>query len=529
MENKTEMNQRLILVSMALIVLGCGDSAPHTVLTQPLLEQESHDSSLQEKEELPAGMGEESVPTVQAKVDSGKSDIEVEWRGSRLSHFVNTQLDEYLPVIDEQQGLLYFTGMDRTGFFDFKLNITEQVNSGGEDIWVANVNGPNQGDARPLTTMNTRGHEAVTDHLEDGSLLVVANYPENMSPASASPGVETTDLFRLKNKGGQWRIEHIPEPINSIFTESDAHYVEEQGALLFVSDRPGHIGEYHKKGWKWNDGYWGNTDVWVAKWDLRSGRVSGLIHLPEPINTAGAERTPWLSDDGLHLYLSSNGADGEGPLRVLRFTRPDRNSWEFWSGPEEIGIDGISDGDIWGFSIQDEATAWCAASFPLGFTRSQITGGGDAGSFRETNLRGGYDVTGRQVASINASREFDVLRLVRPDAPDFLLEDILFQSGSDVLADEAASYLDLLADRCAVNFEYALRIEGHADAQGSEQMNVDLSRRRAESIRDALKSRGVSNPIQVRAFGESVPLTSNDTDRGRSMNRRVEVYFDQVD
>ena len=116
--------------------------------------------------------------------------------------------------------------------------------------------------------------------------------------------------------------------------------MEEQGALLFVSDRPGHIGEYHKKGWKWNDGYWGNTDVWVAKWDLQSGRVSGLVHLPEPVNTAGAERTPWLSNDGLHLYLSSNGSDGEGPLRVLRFTRPDRSSWDFWSGPEEIGIDG---------------------------------------------------------------------------------------------------------------------------------------------------------------------------------------------
>ena len=136
---------------------------------------------------------------------------------------------------------------------------------------------------------------------------------------------------------------------------------------------------------------------------------------------------------------------------------------------------------------------------------------------------------GRQVASIDASREFDVLRLVRPDAPDFLLEDILFQSGSDALADESTPYLDLLADRCDVNFESTLRIEGHADAQGSEQMNLDLSRRRAESIRDALKSRGVSNPIQVRAFGESVPLSSNDTDRGRSMNRRVEVYFDQVD
>ena len=188
MENKTRMNQSLIVVSLALVVIGCGDSLPPTSPSQSPFDLGSHDSSLLEKKELPAEIDEEVEPMVQTIVEPEKADIDAEWRGSRLSHFVNTQLDEYLPVIDEEQGLLYFTGMDRTGFFDFKLNITEQFNSGGEDIWVSNIHGADQVDARPLTSMNTRGHEAVTDHLEDGSLLVVANYPENMSPSSAVSG-----------------------------------------------------------------------------------------------------------------------------------------------------------------------------------------------------------------------------------------------------------------------------------------------------------------------------------------------------
>lgn len=452
-----------------------------------------------------------------------------EWRGARLSHAVNTQLDEYLPVIDSNQGVLYFTGMDRTGFFDFKLNITEQSNSGGEDLWLSDIGSLGAADARPMAAINTRGHEAITDCLPDGSLLVTANYPENMSPKGVSAGVETTDLFHLLPTSEGWRIQHLPEPANSMFTEADATYFAEDGLLLFVSDRPGHVGEYNKKGWKWKGSYWGNTDVWVAEYDPLSMRVRNPLRLPEPVNTAGAERSPWLSPNGLELYVSSNGPSGEGPLKVVRFSRTDRSDWTQWSGPEDVIIEGVSDGDVWGFRIENEQTAWCAASFPLGFTRSAMTGGGDAGSFRETNFRGGYEVEGRQVASIDASREFDILRLVRSEQPDVVLEDVLFETGSAELAATAAAAVDWLADRCSVNEGSVVSLQGHADSRGDAEMNLDLSRRRAESLSAALKSRGVRNSIEVEAFGESAPKQSNADALGRRANRRVEVYFRPAD
>ena len=502
------------------------------------------DSETPSVDPAPPGSGPSSTASSDLEDDQGNADVtrgdtaelkiettiaapagEPEWRGSRLSHAVNTQLDEYLPVIDADQGVLYFTGMDRSGFFDFKLNITEQSNSGGEDLWLSRIGSLETTDARPIASMNTRGHEAITDCLPDGSLLVTANYPENMSPKGISAGVETTDLFHLIPADEGWRIRHLPEPANSMFTEADATYFAEDGILLFVSDRPGHVGEYNKKGWKWNGSYWGNTDVWVAEYDPLSMRVRNPIRLPEPINTAGAERSPWLSPDGLELYLSSNGSSGEGPLKVVRFSRSDRSDWTRWSGPEDVVIDGVSDGDVWGFRMENEETAWCAASFPLGFTRSAMTGGGDAGSFRETNFRGGYEVEGRQVASIDASREFDILRLVRAGQPDVILEDVLFETGSAELASTASEALDWLADRCSVNEGSVVSLQGHADSRGDAEMNLDLSRRRAESLAAALRSRGIRNPIEVEAFGESAPKQSNADAQGRRANRRVEVYF----
>jgi outer membrane protein OmpA-like peptidoglycan-associated protein len=69
-----------------------------------------------------------------------------------------------------------------------------------------------------------------------------------------------------------------------------------------------------------------------------------------------------------------------------------------------------------------------------------------------------------------------------------------------------------------------VRIEGYTDNTGSSQINMTLSQRRAESVRDALVSRGVpTDRIQAQGFGENNPVASNDTDAGRAQNRRTDL------
>lgn len=69
-------------------------------------------------------------------------------------------------------------------------------------------------------------------------------------------------------------------------------------------------------------------------------------------------------------------------------------------------------------------------------------------------------------------------------------------------------------------------IEGHTDDQGASAYNVELSRRRAETVRAWLTTRGrASSGLGIRAYGEGRPRAPNDTDAHRKLNRRVELVI----
>lgn len=68
-------------------------------------------------------------------------------------------------------------------------------------------------------------------------------------------------------------------------------------------------------------------------------------------------------------------------------------------------------------------------------------------------------------------------------------------------------------------------VEGHTDSTGGAERNLMLSRYRADAIVNYLVQRFALDPrrIGVIGYGEQRPIASNDTDRGRDMNRRVEI------
>ena len=67
-------------------------------------------------------------------------------------------------------------------------------------------------------------------------------------------------------------------------------------------------------------------------------------------------------------------------------------------------------------------------------------------------------------------------------------------------------------------------VYGHTDSTGSDAYNQSLSERRAMAVRDYLISRGVGAArIRSQGFGETQPIASNETEEGRSANRRVEI------
>ncbi len=87
--------------------------------------------------------------------------------------------------------------------------------------------------------------------------------------------------------------------------------------------------------------------------------------------------------------------------------------------------------------------------------------------------------------------------------------------------------LDAVVARIREQTDSRILIAGHADGQGSEAYNLELSRVRADRVKAYLVRRGIdSERIETIGYGETRPVASNDDPVGRAHNRRIELYLD---
>ena len=100
---------------------------------------------------------------------------------------------------------------------------------------------------------------------------------------------------------------------------------------------------------------------------------------------------------------------------------------------------------------------------------------------------------------------------------------IKFEPGSDRVDLAGHETLDDIAKILLNCGDIRLEIGGHTDSQGREQMNLNLSQSRANSVLFELQRRRVlTKNIIAKGYGESQPIASNDTEQGREINRRIE-------
>jgi len=73
----------------------------------------------------------------------------------------------------------------------------------------------------------------------------------------------------------------------------------------------------------------------------------------------------------------------------------------------------------------------------------------------------------------------------------------------------------------------SISVEGHTDSIGTVRYNKDLSQKRASRVREALVQQGVpSSQVSSIGYGEGAPIATNNTEMGRSRNRRVEIVIE---
>lgn len=103
--------------------------------------------------------------------------------------------------------------------------------------------------------------------------------------------------------------------------------------------------------------------------------------------------------------------------------------------------------------------------------------------------------------------------------------DALFDVGSSELKPGATQNLDrLIADIKATANVVQINVAGHTDNTGTDALNIPLSKARAQRVRDYFVLHGLeSTPMTVDGFGSTRPIANNNTEAGKSANRRVEV------
>jgi OOP family OmpA-OmpF porin len=104
-----------------------------------------------------------------------------------------------------------------------------------------------------------------------------------------------------------------------------------------------------------------------------------------------------------------------------------------------------------------------------------------------------------------------------------VLTGVVFPFGTADITSESESILTIAFNTLQENPNIEVEIHGHTDNVGKASYNLLLSRQRAESVKQYLVNMGISpDRIVTKGFGAVAPIASNETDKGRQQNRRIE-------
>jgi outer membrane protein OmpA-like peptidoglycan-associated protein len=127
-------------------------------------------------------------------------------------------------------------------------------------------------------------------------------------------------------------------------------------------------------------------------------------------------------------------------------------------------------------------------------------------------------------AGVEADSKEDPIGRSLDEAGRVILYGIYFDFDSATLRSDSVETLEQVLTAVKARPSLQLVVEGHTDSQGSDDYNLKLSDRRAQSVVQWLVSNGIdSGQLTARGYGEGRPVADNDRPDGRALNRRVEM------
>lgn len=175
-------------------------------------------------------------------------------------------------------------------------------------------------------------------------------------------------------------------------------------------------------------------------------------------------------------------------------------------------------GAVLGHQLDGDAGKWVGAA-------AGALAGGAVGNYMD-NQQQAFE---RELAEEQAAHELEVQRL-RDDTLKLTLDsEVSFDFDQASIRPGFRDSLDKLARLIQKYDRTVVHVVGHTDSVGSAEYNQRLSERRAEAVADYIIARGVTpQRIRTEGRGESEPRATNETEAGRQLNRRVEIFIKPI-
>ncbi|MBK9799966.1 MAG: OmpA family protein [Bacteroidetes bacterium] len=362
---------------------------------------------------------------------------------------------------------------------------------------------------------------------------------------------------------------NVGPPINSKYWDSQPSLSSDGNTLYFVSNRPGGKGE--KDIWASSltkDGYWGTP-----------------VNLGDSINTAYSDMSPFIHPDNKTLYFASEGQPGMGRHDIFyarmkkdgNFGTPVNIGYPINTSGDEFSLivnskgnlayfasadrkEGFGNLDLYSFDLYEKARptlvtyvkgkVFDSESKKLLDARLELI---DLETSKVVADMYSNSITGEYLVCLPANKNYaftasrngylfysenfslkenknqgepyliDIAMKPIKAGEKVVLKNIFFETGKYNLKDESKSELNKLGDFLNLNPKVKIEVSGHTDNVGDDKMNQTLSLNRAKSVYDYLLNNGIAaERLTYKGYGETQPVESNDTDKGRAANRRTE-------
>ena len=309
-----------------------------------------------------------------------------------------------------------------------------------------------------------------------------------------------------------------PEKINPLslsdYNEFAPFMAADGITLYYSSDQPGGFGD---------------QDIWMTRrLDDTWQNWSTPVNLGSSINTSAWEAYYTLDARGEDAYMTSNNNShgGSDIVKIKLVTEMRPNPVVLISGKvynaktkeplaSSIEYENLADGKNVGVAQSNPLTGEYKIVLPYGKNFGFM-------AYAEKFISVSDNLDLSTVAEYKEITR-DLYLVPLEVGTTIRLNNIFFDVNKAILRPESYPELDRLAGIMTQNGKMQIELSGHTDNVGSDEANLKLSQERAAAVTEYLVSLGINGErIQSKGYGEGKPLSGNETEEGRQMNRRVE-------